>query len=127
ISLGLVAACATSEIEEPAIQASERLECQKVAPPDYDACLERARTGTVLHVPDSVWQRDRKWNQRPFDCAWCLYLRPGCGSIGYEPQARYGSCCAAMAAIACFREGDRLASSRASRCWRSLSLRLGSS
>ena len=67
ISLGLVAACATSEIEEPAIQASERLECQKVAPPDYDACLERARTGTVLHVPDSVWQRDRKWNQRPFD------------------------------------------------------------
>jgi len=66
-SLGLMAGCATSELDEPEILASERLECQKAAPSDYEACLERARTGTVLHVPESVWQRDRKWNQRPFD------------------------------------------------------------
>ncbi len=66
-SLGLLAACATSEFNESDIQASERLECQKLAPPDYEACLERARTGTVLYVPDSVWRRDRKWNPQPFD------------------------------------------------------------
>lgn len=66
VCLGL-AGCASSNMEEPGILASERQECQKLTPPDYEDCLERARTGTVLHVPNSVWQRDRIWNDRRFD------------------------------------------------------------
>ena len=51
--LVMLSACA-QQGGEPGIQASERLACQRAVPTEEAACLERARTGTVIYVPERL-------------------------------------------------------------------------
>ncbi len=59
----MLSACA-QQGGEPGIQASERLACQRAVPTEEAACLERARTGTVIYVPERLAHPGERLGQR---------------------------------------------------------------
>ena len=48
----------------PGIQASERMACQKAPPTEQAACLERARVGTVIYVPERLEHPGERLDRR---------------------------------------------------------------
>ncbi len=48
----------------PGILASERMACQRLIPPEQAACLEQARIGTVIYVPERLEHRGERLEQR---------------------------------------------------------------